>query len=279
MKIYEATNLDECDFTEIIMTEPTPKMVERSAKMNAELPLVAIPTYKRYHTQKTLHFLAKVGYPVDKIYLFVADTVEAALYATHVPKNLYAKIIVGVPGLAAQHNFITDFFDEGEIILHFDDDVKEIDTPNIPFLALVRYAILQLNVKNAGLFGVLPNDDARRYSDEMTTHLTHIIGCFFMSRNHKDIRITYTEKDDYERSILYFLRYGNVLRYRGAGIVTTYQKGVGGLQEEGRKERQEVSVVYLVGKYPGLCKRKDKKGCPDLLLNWRGKKVDCTLPA
>jgi hypothetical protein len=36
MKMYDATNLSECDFTEIIMTEPTPKMKKRAAAKKGE---------------------------------------------------------------------------------------------------------------------------------------------------------------------------------------------------------------------------------------------------
>jgi hypothetical protein len=237
------------------------------------VPILAIPTYKRHQTltNRTLRFLEKAHYPAEKIYLFVADTVEEAIYSSNVPKNLYGKIIVGVKGLAEQRNFITDFFPEDEILIQMDDDIKKIDTPDITFLDLIDHAIKKLNELNSGLFGVMPNDDTRRYADKTTTHLTHIIGCFFVHRNHKDIRITHTEKEDYERSILYFLRYGTVLRYRGGGVSTTYQQGTGGLQESNRKQSQEEGVIHLTTTYPTLCKRKDKKGCPDVTLNWRSK--------
>lgn len=235
------------------------------------LPTLAIPTYSRHLTlaTKTLRFLEQSSYPAEKIYLFVANTVEAALYSSHIPKNLYGKIIVGVKGLVEQRNFISDFFPEDEILIQMDDDVKRIHTPGITFLELVEHAVKELGHRRAGLFGVLPNDDGRRYKNVTTTYLTHILGSFFICRNHKDIRLTHSEKEDYERSILYFLRYGQVLRYRGGGVTTTYQKGTGGLQQEGRSKREEEGVVYLLATYPRLCKRKDKKGNPDLALNWR----------
>ena len=236
-----------------------------------ELPEIAIPTYKRSHSIKTLDYLASVSYPADKITLFVANNEEALLYYRAVPRALYGKLVVGVKGLMEQRNFITLYYPEDTIYIGMDDDVKKIDSP-IPFLTLIQNAVERLNTRKGGLWGVFPNDDKRRYSDDTTTHLTFIIGSFFVCRNHKDILITYAEKDDYERSILYFKRYGEIYRYRGAGVSTTYHKGEGGLQEEGRLARMEAGVLNMIQRYPDFCKRSDKKDMPDISLNWRAKK-------
>jgi hypothetical protein len=236
-----------------------------------ELPEIAIPTYKRSNTIKTLDYLASVSYPADKITLFVADDDEALLYYRAVPRAVYGKLVVGVKGLVAQRNFITQYYPEDYIYIGMDDDVKKIDSQK-SFIELIEDAVKKLDTRKGGLWGVFPNDDKRRYADETTTHLTFIIGSFFVCRNHRDILITQIQKHDYEKSILYFQRYGTVYRYRGAGVSTTYQKGEGGLQEEGRVERMEACVKYLVEKYPLFCSRKDKKGMPDLSLNWRASK-------
>jgi len=235
-----------------------------------ELPEVAIPTYKRSHSIKTLDYLASVSYPADKITLFVADDEEALLYYRAVPRGLYGRLVVGVKGLMEQRNFITEYYPEDTILIQMDDDIKKIDSKKT-FIELIEDAVKILTTRKGGLWGVLPNDDKRRYSDNTTSHLTHVLGSFFICRNHKDIRITATEKEDYERSILYFLKYGEVYRYRGAGVATTYQKGEGGLQEEGRVARMEQGVQNLLKLYPLYCLRKDKKNMPDVSLNWRAK--------
>ena len=232
---------------------------------------VAIPSYKRSTSisQKTLAFLASVGYPADKITIFVASQDESVKYQQDVSRELYGKIVIGVLGLAEQRNFITNYYPEGEIYLGMDDDVRKIDSPYKDFSEIVTDAVKLLEGGEGGLFGVLPNDDKRRYSDDTTSHLSHIIGSFFICRNHRDVLLTYTEKDDYEKSILYFKRYGKIFRYRGAGVATSYCGGSGGLQQEGRSERMLKGVLNLVSRYPGLCKRKDKNGMPDITLLWR----------
>ena len=243
------------------------------------LPELAIPSYKRSKSisEKTLKFLSDAQYPPDKISIFVASEEEAQRYYQDVSRHLYGRLVVGSPGLMEQRNFINRYYPEDSILVSMDDDIKKIDCPQDNFLDLVRDAVKRIDTREAGLFGVLPNDDKRRYKDDITTHLSFIIGSFFICRIHHDIEITYPEKDDYERSILYFVKYGQVLRSRRAGVQTTYTGGTGGLQEAGRIQRMELGVKNLMERYGGLyCKRKDKNGMPDVTLNWRSKGV--TLP-
>ena len=234
-------------------------------------PYIAIPSYNRSDTigDKTLKFLHLSGYPASRILIFVATYDEFKKYLDALDEDLYGEIIIGVPGLKDQRNFITSFFKEDEIIIQMDDDVKGIRS-SLPFLTLVEMGLSSLEYRTAGLWGVMPNDDARRFKDATTNHLTHILGSFFIVRNHKNIQITHTEKEDLERSILYFKRYGQVLRYQNAGVCTTYCKGKGGLQsDKGRSENIKAGILNLTTKYPDCCKLVDKKGTQDIILNWR----------
>lgn len=227
------------------------------------LPRLAIPTYQRPEMirKKTLAFLEQAGYPADRIYLFVANEQEKELYT-------WDNIVVGVPGLVHQRNFITDFFDEGEIIVCMDDDVESIDCINNHFLGLVEYAVRLINIGEGGLFGIRPNTDGRLYTYKTTSHLAFIIGSFNIRRNHRSIRLTQPQKHDYEMTMLYFLRYGKVYRYNGAGVKTKYMKNAGGLMDEQRVANMQECVDTLCERYPGMCISKPKH-TPDLLLNWR----------
>jgi hypothetical protein len=234
------------------------------------LPRVAIPTYKRASliSGLTLKVLYQANYPASLIYLFVASEEEAEEYRRLVPNHLYGQIVVGVPGLMAQRNYIIDYFDEDEIVLGMDDDVKGIKTkPTMGLIDLVLKGVKCLD--RGGLWGIMPNDDGRKMEEKTTTHLTHIITCFYMFKNHKDLRVHTTEKEDFERSILYFKRYGTVSRYKGAGVLTSYEGTPGGLQVEGRRERMLEAIKYMAETYPeyvlGVTKRKGY----DITLNWR----------
>jgi hypothetical protein len=235
-----------------------------------DLP-IAIPSYQRPELCKnlTLTFLKLNQYPSELITIFVASEEEKLAYEKNIARSLYGKIVVGKLGLMEQRNFITEYYDEDQVYIGMDDDVKTIKSPFLTFPQIVLHAKALFEKHTVGLFGILPNDDTRRFQDDYTTHLAHIIGCFFICRNHKDLVLNTTEKDDYERTMQYFLRYGSVIRYRGAGVSTDYTKNAGGLQQEGREARMLEGANYLGEKYPTLCRVMRKNNKPDLFLDFR----------
>ena len=245
------------------------------------LPIICIPSYQRPDliTVLTLHYLHMQNYPSSRIFIFVASEAEGAQYALQVPRHLYTQIIVGVLGLKEQRNFISNYFPENQILIHLDDDVRRIKMldQQMTFLDLVRQGLAELDA-GCGLFGVLPNSDLRRMQNRTTRHLTHILGSFFMCRNHKALVINTTEKEDFERSILYFKRYGAVSRFQGAGVDTAYTKNAGGLQTDPNRRASMMSgISYLMLNYKEFCKtviKKDNK--LDIMLLWRAKTGDPT---
>ena len=234
------------------------------------LPRLCIPSYKRSETikNKTLKFLKDSKYPSELIYIFVASEEELLLYQNSCPGY---NIIVGVPVLVNQRNFICDWLCEGEIYISMDDDITNIKTLGKSLLDIVRDGVSAIESNKTGLFGILPKDDGRCLKEVTTTHLSFIIGCFFIARNHWGTRIESSNKHDYELSCLYFLKYGTVYRYNGAGVQTAYQKNSGGLQEANREIRQQIDVDYLLNKYPTLCSTRMKNGTRDIQLRWTAK--------
>ena len=235
-------------------------------------PRIAIPSYKRSDTisGKTLKFLKDSSYPAEQINIFVANYDEWDLYTKAIDRSMYNEIIIGRLGLMEQRNFITEFYPEDEILIQMDDDVKNIKSA-LPFLCIVQMGIEGLEHRTAGLFGILPIDDGRRFKNATTKHLTHILGAFFIFRNHKDIICSHTEKEDMERSIMYFKRYGQVLRFQGAGVCTTYGKGTGGLQANvNRAINITDGITNMRNRYPEYIRIIIKKGkTTDIILNWR----------
>jgi len=229
------------------------------------IPRLCIPSYNRPADIliKTLDFLRRAEYPRDKIHIFVASEEERIRYEGCSAYN----IVVGVPGLVAQRKFISDWLEEDEIYVSLDDDVTGIKGK--PLLQIVQDAVTLLETRRAGLFGIMPKDDARCFKEDTTSHLSFIVGAFFICRNHKSIVMGLSETEDYERSILYFKRYGAVFRYRGAGVQTKYLGTSGG--SDGVLERKRAAVEALVAKYPEFCSVRNKDGQPDILLNWRAK--------
>ena len=178
---------------------------------------------------------------------------------------------MGVPGLVNQRNFITQYFDDGELIIEMDDDIEDIYCMFGNFKHMIQYGMKLINTGSGGLFGVMPNDDKRGMILETTTHLAFIIGTFSLRKNHHSIVLTQNTKHDYERSIMYFLKYKRLYRYKGAGVKTKFMRNEGGLQSQNRLDSLEECVKYLCDTYPNAVKRRTKHGLPDLILNWRYK--------
>lgn len=240
-----------------------------------DLPRIAIASLNRRNLIGilTLRYLFEQEYPSELIDIFVASNTQQAEYMMYLPRHLYGRIIVGSLGLGNQRNFISQYYPENEIYVSMDDDVKRLVfmQPNMSFTDFIRFCVGQIDTELVGLMGVMPNTDGRKMKPKITAHLTHILGSFFVIRNHKDIQITTNEKEDYERSIKYFLRYGKVFRYCMAGVDTDYAKTPGGLQTPGRVDRMRLEVEHLLAAYPDMLKRRIKKDMPDIELNWRYK--------
>ena len=87
---------------------------------------VAIPSFNRYNDLKTIHHLDGLD-----IYLFVVEE-EYEEYRT-----LYGdkcKIIIGEKGLMNQRNFMSNYFEENEIICYMDDDISWFSRPVLEWL-------------------------------------------------------------------------------------------------------------------------------------------------
>jgi hypothetical protein len=247
--------------------------------MDPTLPPVAIPSYQRSHVlvAKTLRFLHLSRYPARLITIFVANREEEAYYKTVVPRDLYGEMVVAAPGLSSARNCISAFYPEGSWLLQMDDDVtglKFIHGHNCSLSGWIANAIARAAMVGAELCGVMPNSNGMNMSDKWTTHLTHIIGSFFLHKVRRDLVCSRCEKEDYERSIQYFLRDGKVLRFKGAGVITRYNQGGGGLQDGNRTWRMREGAVALAAQYPAHCKMIMKKGMADISLNWRAKVED-----
>lgn len=235
------------------------------------LPRVCIPSYNRPDMlkSKTLAFLEASKYPSNLIFVFVSDKSEFERYQTVLPGY---QLVIGLPGLKSQRKFISDWLDDDEIYLGLDDDIDGVKTMGKSFLELVSDGVAAIQTKQTGLWGIMPSDNGMCFQDNTSDHLAFILGALFILRNHKDIILEGPcETDDYERAILYFIHYGKVFRYRGAGVKTKYQGTSGG--QTGFRERKRVAVLGLIERFPGMCKYRDKKGEPDLLLNWRFKSL------
>lgn len=215
----------------------------------------------------------------DSIYIFVvADEYERYKSTLHA-KYPCIRIVVGPLGLHYMRNFIHAFFLENEELICLDDDISGlvtmIENPQVPdkkksgrypmveitaeqFKACLTDAFRIMREQGINLWGIYPVKNGYFMKDlpERTYDLRFIVGCFWGCINRPDLQVTIEEKEDVERTILYYIRDKKVLRFNRIAPVTKYYKQAGGMQARGvdRKETSKQSCQYLIDKYPDYCK-------------------------
>ncbi len=240
--------------------------------------VIAIPTYNRVEevTNKSLNTLREAGIPKNRIHLFVANQQQYKLYEENVPKNLYGKIIIGKKGITNQRIFIASYFPEGQYVISMDDDVEQFEIlkgeklvklTNINEFFNDAYKLMKK--EKIYIWGIYPVRNPFFMYKETTTDLRFIIGVTFgfIVRHDKDLKMSIKAetKEDYEQTILYFLKDGGVIRFNNVTVKTKFN-APGGLGTD-RFERNKNAAEYLVKKYPDIVTRNDRKnGTPEVKL-------------
>ena len=222
--------------------------------------VIAIPTYNRSDVifRKTITTLLNGGINYKHIFIFVANAKEKNTYAAALPDY---KIIVGKLGIANQRIFIRNFFKPGQYVVSIDDDIEQVLTLHKDKLAPIKdlhsfflKAYDDLKRERKYMWGIYPVRNPFFMKQTTSTGLSFIIGALhgFIVRHDKKLNpSTLAEgKEDYEQSILYFLRDGGVIRYNFITIKTKFL-AKGGLGED-RFERNKLSADFLFHKYPNL---------------------------
>lgn len=224
---------------------------------------IAIPSFKRANTlrKKTLAYLQRCAVQDNNIYIFVADEKERAIYQDEFPGRNY-NIVLGVHTLCAQRNFINKYFAEGEYVLNFDDDVEalfigEQKLQEFNHLdALAQRGYDEMILHKTKIFGIYPVANHFFMDKKVTTDNRYIVGCFWgcIIDHDEELKITIEDKEDFERTIKYFKKFGAVVRINDVCVKTNYYKEPGGMQETRTKERVHDSAHYLANTYPNYCK-------------------------
>jgi hypothetical protein len=281
--------------------------------------VVAIPSYKRVETLKNKTLAVLKHYKIDpkKIHIFVADKEQKKVYEDALNPKDYYKIIVGKPGIKNIRNFMPNYFPEGQYIFYMDDDIYKIyDTVNptndpknkkgnkqIPLKSLKELIDTAFKLsKDTKItnWGVYPVNNpffmkprTRDMRDYIGTNLCYIIGFMTGVINNRKAEVrTIDDKEDYERSIKYYLKDNGLLRFNNITCYTKCYKEPGGMQVERTKQRIHDSAIYLTKQYPELCtlntgkksgftevrlldKRTEK---PQINLTPKGKRIDIIYP-
>jgi hypothetical protein len=235
--------------------------------------VIAIPSYNRPHAIKThtLKVLEEGLIPREIIHIFVSDDNQYTQYK-EVLGNDYT-IIIGLSGLRDQRNFISSYFPLNTNIVSIDDDIQQFYIKSNDTLEILedldlcfRLGFSECEKSGAKMFGFYPCLNKMFMKGTITNSLRFIIGSCFGYIN-SGIFTTVSEKDDFERTMMYYLRDKKVIRFNYISMKTKYYKMKGGLQSfSNRLEEQINAVEYLTSTYSTYIKRKKsfKSGFPEI---------------
>lgn len=227
---------------------------------------IAIPSYKRPETikKKTLKVLESYNIDPSKITVFVADESEYEAYKFSLKDTPYQNIVVGVPTIGAQRNFIERWYPEGTRLMMFDDDVEEVQK-KISEQKLGRIENLEEEIIFKGFeecekvgaktFGIYAASNAYFMKDRIYTKLCYIIASMFgvIVEHADDLARVTNHGEDYEYSIRQYIRNGSVVRLDNYTVKSNYYKEDGGLQTIRTKEYVHASISKIAEMYPDLC--------------------------
>lgn len=232
--------------------------------------VIAIPSYKRPDIlrKKTLKTLQDGGVDMARVTVFLASDEEATVYG-----SLPVATVVGVPGLAAQREFIHDYYPLGQRIVFIDDDIGAVKQKNgdrlLPVTDLSRLfdGAFEL-MGEANIWGVYPAANARFMKDTVTRDCRYIIGALYGIRNTREEcrKVRFGDSmEDRERTLRYWSADGEVVRLNYITIITKYF-GTGGMESPTRKAETEQWATVVAERWPTLVKKiyKPKQGIWDL---------------
>lgn len=203
----------------------------------------------------------------------------------HYPlKNLHA----GIKGITPQRRFISQFFPANTPIVSLDDDVEEVyqlagyrpfsashsssqhtrktqrrtPSPNKTQNRAIKIANLDAFFRRAfdyttkhglAIWGVYPVNNPFFMQPKTTTDLRFLIGGFYGYINRPtapDLRVTVPIKEDFENTLLHYIKDGGVVRFNGVSYKSK-NYSPGGLEKaEARIESNRKASEMLLRKYP-----------------------------
>ena len=251
--------------------------------------VVAIPSYHRSDIigKKTLATLIRGKVPPEKIHIFVANTSEKEDYIQTIkeeyPHYPLKNIHVGIKGITPQRRFISLFFPAQTPIVSLDDDVEQVyqlagyrpfsitntqkrktqrKTTSKTQQRMAKIANLDVFFQrafeftiqhNLAIWGVYPVNNPFFMQPKTTTDLRFLIGGFYGYINRPtapDLRVKVPIKEDFENTILHYIKDGGVVRFNGVSYKSK-NYSPGGLEKaEARIESNRKASEILLKKYP-----------------------------
>ena len=220
---------------------------------------ICIPSYKRAGilNMKTLQMLERYNISKDIIYIFVANPEEYNNYVNIIGDTY--RIIIAEVGMMNVRNFITNYFDEGDHLIMIDDDIADITFFEKYYSTLSDFFTNAFELcleNNTRLWGIYPVNNEYFMKPRVVVGLTYICGGLYGVINNKNLLVSMNDKEDFQRSIQYYMEDGKVIRYECIGIDTRGYTGIGGMNIPNQRTNEIIlaSATKLTEMYPLVAK-------------------------
>lgn len=228
---------------------------------------IAVPSFKRAKTiqDKTFKVFEHHNIPPERVTVFVANDEEYAIYEEALRDHKYGKnIVVGVPTIGAQRNFIERHYPEGTYLMMFDDDVQEVQRRNEQvklepiddlYTEIIEAGFRACEEHGAKTFGIYAASNAFFMKDRVMTNLCYIIASMFgvIVEHDDNLQRVTNHGEDYEYSLRHWVKHGIVCRLDKYTVKSNYYKEEGGLQDIRTKEYVYNSIKQIAEMFPDLC--------------------------
>lgn len=225
---------------------------------------IAIPSYKRPETikNKTLKLLNSYNIEKNKITIFVANEKEEKIYTETLGTEY--KIVVGVPTIGKQRNFIEKYYKEGTKLMMFDDDIDAVMRKKITKLVEVDDLEKEVIYKGfeccektkAKTFGIYAAGNPYFMKHRIYTKLCYIIASMFgvVVEHDSFLKRVTNHGEDYEYSIRQYIKNKMLIRLDYITVKSNYYKEAGGLQTIRTPEYVYNSIYQIQSMFPQYCK-------------------------
>ena len=225
---------------------------------------IAIPSYKRPETikNKTLKLLNSYNIEKNKITIFVANEKEEKIYTESLGTEY--KIVVGVPTIGKQRNFIEKYYKEGTKLMMFDDDIDAVMRKKITKLVEVDDLEKEVIYKGfeccektkAKTVGIYAAGNPYFMKHRIYTKLCYIIASMFgvVVEHDPFLKRVTNHGEDYEYSIRQYIKNKMLIRLDYITVKSNYYKEAGGLQTIRTPEYVYNSIYQIQSMFPQYCK-------------------------
>ena len=198
----------------------------------------------------------------NKITIFVANEKEEKIYTESLGTEY--KIVVGVPTIGKQRNFIEKYYKEGTKLMMFDDDIDAVMRKKITKLVEVDDLEKEVIYKGfeccektkAKTFGIYAAGNPYFMKHRIYTKLCYIIATMFgvVVEHDPFLKRVTNHGEDYEYSIRQYIKNKMLIRLDYITVKSNYYKEAGGLQTIRTPEYVYNSIYQIQSMFPQYCK-------------------------